>query len=252
LFLPPVSYTLGQMAITRRQSLIISGSALLLFFAVGALFLRSSRTGMPITKVAQQDAASGATAASSSSASMQPVSNPESPEPQPVTSQDSSQATSTGVFTMHEFHRSEVRDGRKLWEVKGSQAHYNPESSTVTIADADLLLLGKNGKEGQLRTKQATLFMQGPTLAKAHLEKGVTAIYDQQYTLTSEEAVCDRVANTVVIPGQVKIESAGMELSGDSLKGDIDAQSFVITGNVVTVIKPNAKNPANSLKGVTQ
>jgi hypothetical protein len=150
---------------------------------------------------------------------------------------------------MHEFHRSEVREGKKLWEVKGSQAQYSPEDSSVRITDADLLLLGKNGKEGQLRTKKATLFMQGPALSKAHLEQGVTAIYDHEYTLTSDEAVCDRVANTVLIPGPVNIESSGMELSGDSLKGDIDAQNFVVSGNVVTIIKPHAKNPAQALQG---
>ncbi|NDC36618.1 MAG: hypothetical protein EBZ48_01045 [Proteobacteria bacterium] len=234
------------MAITRRQSLIISGASLLLFFAVGIIFLNSNRRSVPIASV------SSSIESSSFSSSPGPGGNAETAGPttaQPPDAQASSEGGAPGIFTMHEFHRSEVRDGKKLWEVKGSQAQYSPEDSSVRIVDADLSLLAKNGKEGRLRTKKATLYMQGPTLTKAHLAQGVTAIYDGEYTLTSEEAICDRIANTVMIPGPVNIEGSAIRLSGNSLKGDIDAQNFVVTGNVVTIINPHPKNPTRIEQG---
>lgn len=210
--------------------------------------MQSTHRGVPINTAAEEENVSSIGIASSYASA-----NSQTHSATGASSLPSAAATpaegATGIFTMHEFHRSEIRDGRKLWEVKGKQAQYSPENSSVTITDADLSLVGKTGKEGRLQTKKATLFMQGPSLLKARLQNGVTAIYDGTYTLTSDEAECDRSSNTVVIPGRVKVESTGIELSGDSLRADTEGQKFVLSGNVVTILKPRAKNPLQSLKG---
>ena len=126
----------------------------------------------------------------------------------------------------------------------GKQARLFPATGAIRVPNDALAMLQKNGKETDLTTKQATIYMSGPTLAKAHLEGGVTVVYNHEYTLTSEEAFCDRIANTISIPTPLKISSEAMEISGQKLDGKIDVQEFTITGDVVTVIKAGAKKPA--------
>ncbi len=226
------------MQITKKQSFFIAGGAIALFFLVGIIFLKAdSKT----VKIAVQNSMVTAEPTLSAPPAL-PTAVGQTAAPSGTPGSEGSLVS--GIFTMNEFHRSEVQDGRKLWEVHGHQAQLFPERNAVKVSDAELSVFQKNGKETQLNTKQATLYMNGPSLAKAHLENGVQVVYNHEYTLTADEAFCDRVANTITIPTPLKIAGEAMEISGQKLEGTIDSQVFTISGDVVTLIKPGAKKPS--------
>lgn len=215
------------MGISKRQSFFIAGGALALFFLVGGLFLRGNSKQVPITEVNK--------AATSNPPSSIPIQTDGA-----NTSQNQELSPAQGIFTMNEFHRSEVKDGKKIWEVSGSKAQYLIQNNAVRIHDADLTLLGKDGKSTQLRTKQATIFLNGTTLSKAHLEDEVVAVYDNLYTLTTSVAECNREENTIQMPSKVKIVGPSFEIQGDTLEGDIDSSVFAMRGDVITILHPRA------------
>lgn len=218
------------MGISKRQSFFIAGGALALFFLVGVLFLRGNSKQVPIAEISKTDASNPSASPSDASVQLGNANTSENQELSPA----------QGIFTMNEFHRSEVKDGKKVWEVSGSKAQYLVNNNAVRIHDADLTLTGRDGKSTQLKTKQATIFLNGTTLSKAHLQDGVVAVYDNLYTLTTSEAECNREQNTVKMPNRVKIVGPSFEIEGDSLDGDIDSKLFAMRGEVLTIFHPRS------------
>lgn len=157
------------MYITRKQSIAIALSLIGLFF--GAAFLISDRT--------------------------------EFSEPSVSVTKDE------GVkFSLKKFHRSEVKEGVKKWDLDAEKADFLPGTNTTKIYDATLLLYRNGGDPVQVNAD--------------------TAIYKQD-------------EGDLEASGNVKIVGDRMTITGDQLVADIESEEMVLTENVVTHIAPAAR-----------
>ncbi len=211
------------MRIDRKQSILL---ALLLFggFALTtALILNSDRTQLGQSPESQ---------VSDSQASNSP--NSETNNSVPVDKRPNDGAN----FAMNDFHRVEMRDGKKIWEVTASRGQYFPANNSALVDKAHLVIFKKDGSIIELNAGSATLFLDGASLSKAEASQGVKLQLDQDTVLTSDTANFDRIKNTVLVPGNVEINNSRMNLKGKKLEADLTKEEFRIFNDVDTTVLP--------------
>ena len=136
-------------------------------------------------------------------------------------------------FELGQFHRSETKEGKKLWEISAARGQYFPETNTARIFDATLFLF-KDQKTIELKAGEALVHLSGATLTKAEIFHGVTLTYDKG-RLETDQAVYDREHETVTAPGYVKIFNPSSESTGYSLQGDLQTNQFFLEHDVHTI-----------------
>ncbi len=168
----------------------------------------------------------------------------EGPSPMPSTSQTPllSETPAAGLgFVLNEFHRSLVKDGKTIWEIRGERGKYDPLSSKANISKPDLTVVRDNGDTIHLTADRAELALSGTQLTSAELFDNVIAVYKGNTTVTTSYAVYNEKEGTVDIPVPVKLDSPMFALTGKKLFAKLDSQEIFISNGVTSTIKPRKK-----------
>ena len=210
------------MKITRKQSIGIALGILVLFFGLSfALMDTGSQASIPELPENAEALRSDRQAAGELSSAIQ--------------------AGELGpAVTLNRFHRSESKDGRKLWEITAVSGQYLPEQHSALVQEATLLFFQKDGKVIQLEADQAKLKVEDANLNQAEIEGSVRITYNDEISLATDQALYDRVNNLVTAPGLVTIDSDMIEITGKEMRADLDKQEFVLQRSVNSVIKPRS------------
>lgn len=214
------------MKITRNQSLVLAVSIIALFFLIGVLFLPSDEGQIPLANFDLPPPEPTAESA--------PVEVASAVSPAP----EASPTVGSSKFTLQEFHRTEIRDGKKLWEAKGTQAQYFPESNSALVKQAQIWIYRPDGKVVTLTAGQALLHLEGAGLKGADAEHGVVIVYDQEERLETEKLIYLKKDNSIFAPGLVTITGKILDVSGEVLRGNLESNNFTLEKNVETVLKP--------------
>lgn len=199
------------MKISRKQSIVLSLLCLSFFFGIGFFF--SQQHKLPSTQSVKG-----------------------------ISIKLNSEIEGGSQIVLDEFHRSESKNGRKMWEVKGKKGEYSPKTGTARITEADLWLYKESGDIVHLLANQGIVQLDGVTLRTADLEGNVSvSVENKSVTVTTEKAIYDKSLEVVRAPGKVKLTSTMGEISGESLIAKIDKLEFILEKNVQTIIKGRNK-----------
>ncbi len=202
------------MHLTKRQSWAYAAATLVLFFILGNILLaRQERRGIPVEQP-QGTAASPAA----------------SPGPGPE-----------GALTLNEFHRSETRNGQKLWEVKATRGRYFPEDRKAVLEDAHLWFYKAEGETITLHAEAAEIFFDQASLSRALLSRGVSLMMNDSLQIETDSAEYDNNTKHVFAPGAVSIKNERTEIHGKELKADLESRAFTLAHEVTTTIKGRSK-----------
>ena len=205
------------MQLTKRQSLFAALAILGVFFTLATAVVRRSRPAEVQTD------------------------GPVEPEPAaPAEAVLLQPAEGKSKVVLNEFHRSEVRDGRMLWEVSAKRGQYLPEKNSAELAEARLRFFRKTGEVVTLDAKRADLYFEGQTLAHADLSEGLALNFKREVKVVTENASYDRQSNSIKAPGRVKIKHALARIVGEDLSADISSGQVSLGRNVETVLKPRS------------
>jgi LPS export ABC transporter protein LptC len=144
-------------------------------------------------------------------------------------------------FSLNEFHRSLVKDGKTVWEIRGQHGNYDPSQAQAMIDKPDLNLTRDNGDTIHLTAEKADLTLSGTQLSAAELIDNVVAVYNKDTTVTTTRAIYNEKEGTVIVPVPVNLDSPMFALTGNRLLAKLDSQEIFITNGVTSVIKPRKK-----------
>ena len=205
------------MKITRSQSLALAAAVILLFFMLSIALIRHSSPPAP------QRGASAPERSAPAAAS-------------PSAAQEDSR------FMLDNFRRSEIKNGRKAWEVVAKRGRYSPETQTAQIEEAKVWVYRKDDEVVELTAPHATLFINGNTLDHVDAGGGVKIVHNDQVTITTDTASYDKARNIVIAPGHVTLTSERADIEGDELRADLTSKEVTLARNVTTVIRPVQKD----------
>ncbi len=152
-----------------------------------------------------------------------------------------SPAASDAQVTLTEFHRSEVKNGKKIWEIKATRGEYLSGGSAIRITDAILWLYRENADTMQLKAQNALIKIENAQLREAELTGSVELVYGK-VVVTTAQAFFNPNTNTVTAPGPTKISSDIFETTGEGLSVDVTKRQAFFKKNVHSRVKPRGKN----------
>lgn len=225
------------MRITQKQSKLLALLVLVVFFVVSWILSnsdqsssnKSAKTSSLKTEELREHEQSQATEQFNGQADSAPE-NLEDKDPK---------------FVLHKFHRSESKQGKKLWEVKARSGEYIPEKNAANVNDAVLWFYRDSGEVITLKATKAILEMTGSTLDHADLSEGVQLVYDNRVTLETQSAIFDKETETVTSSERVHITSDLIKINGTELQADLKTEEFTLLKDVDSVITPRKKKDTN-------
>jgi LPS export ABC transporter protein LptC len=124
----------------------------------------------------------------------------------------------TALLHARNFHWTQMKGEASQWVLTAKDASYSADRTTVTLKEASVSMTSKEGKQVSLKAPAASLTMDGNHVKRAELDGGIVAKYGD-YTLTTDQAVFTPDNDELDAPGAVKIEGAGLVVTGIGMSG---------------------------------
>ena len=193
------------MIISRTQSRALAVAVLVAFVAISLLLIRFSRQSIP-----------GRLALDLPSISIE---------------------ERTSNVVLGKFHRSEMKHGKKAWEISADKGKYITEKNEIVVSIATLTLYRDDGSSTTLKADEATLALSGADIKSAHAVGNVVVSRDDEVTLTTSDATYDKENNLVIATGPVSIRSETFDTDGEDLTIHLDTEEVLLAKNVHSVIR---------------
>ncbi len=220
------------MYISKRNSQIIAVGILVAFFVGSSLYIHfaaSSTTTEEVLSSFTEEEEEALPAPTESQAAL-----PEE-SASPTSTENSSQESS---FALKEFHRSETRDGKTLWEIRGERARYSPESKAVVIQKCRLLYLTSDDKTITITSDTARLALLGTEVNRAVFEGNVVVVHDNGTEIKTDTAEYLKAESRITAPGEVTIQGSWYEITGIGMDGDLKENNFTLLKDVKSKLDP--------------
>lgn len=146
---------------------------------------------------------------------------------------------------LKDFKRSQSSpDGKTSWSVTAKEGEYIFQQSSAELKDAIVTVSRANGRSFVLRSKNASIIFDGNSLKSATLKNSVELTHeDPRLDIKTEIAEYSGDENTITAPGKVTILSDSIEIYGNSMKANVESQEFELEHGVNSIIKQKS-NPS--------
>lgn len=142
------------------------------------------------------------------------------------------------VQWIQNFHRIEVREGKKVWEVDADEAQYLEESQQVLVRNPHASFYLKDGEKVTVKGGQGKLEFSGDKdLQKVTLHDEVE-INVRGYIVRSREAVYDRDVSQIFANGPVSIVGEQIQVDGIDMMVFMKDSRFELMKEVRVTLLP--------------
>lgn len=138
---------------------------------------------------------------------------------------------------IQDFRRVKVQEGRKVWEVAATDAQYFDEDKTVVVRGAVLQWFLKDGRTVGLKGDEGRIILDGRDIKRIELT-GAIEVALADYQVRTERAIYDHERGMISAPGSVAISGRALELRGDGLDVDVNAQRLTLLHDVSMRLQP--------------
>jgi LPS export ABC transporter protein LptC len=144
------------------------------------------------------------------------------------------------AMQIKDFHRAQVEEGRKVWEVFGEEAIYHKEEGQLLLKKPHVFFYQKDNTTVEATGDQGTLWLEDGQgdMQKAQLLGDVEDDF-RGYILKTGEILNFKSNNQMVLPGQVRVRGAGMELYGSHMEVSLDDDKMRLSQGVRTKVEPD-------------
>ncbi len=138
---------------------------------------------------------------------------------------------------IEDFHRVEVRDGHKVWEIAAAEARYFEAERRVVVRQPMVRLYLDDGRSVGLKGDEGTVSLDGKDLDSVELS-GSIEVTLADYTVRTDYARYDRRSDRIEAPGQVQITGKSIDAVGGSMEVDVAEQTLRLLKNVQMDFRP--------------
>ncbi len=225
------------MRINKKQSRLIAFAAMVIFFLVGISFLNNSsnQKKLMIKSVSQEQTEDPT---STEKASLDPdIESDINPEPEV----SGTEKQSSAAIELQNFERSEIKDGKKVWEIKARRSIYNPKKQTTQIFDALLIVYREIDQVIKVKATRADLLLEKGNPAIVDFYDGVELDTGDGMKLNTSTARYNTKEATIDAEDEVIIKDKLFEVTGGGFHADLNKQIFEFKKHKMTTINKGAK-----------
>ncbi|MGH7932860.1 MAG: LPS export ABC transporter periplasmic protein LptC [Candidatus Binataceae bacterium] len=146
----------------------------------------------------------------------------------------------------HNFHWTQMKGDQSQWVLTAKDASYSADKTSLVLKDAEVSMIGKDGKKTVLDAPEADLKLDGNHISRADLHGGIKIDYGD-FVLTTQDATFLPDTDVVQAPGFVKVVGKEMTVTGVGLTGHPKAQVFQLLSQVTTHIEPRQNGESKAL-----
>jgi LPS export ABC transporter protein LptC len=141
------------------------------------------------------------------------------------------------VQWIQNFHRIEIRDGKKAWELEADEAQYLQDQNQVIVRKPRTTLYMKDGEKVTVTGDQGNVEFAGKDLQKAVLHDSVE-IHVRGFVVRADDAVYDRAMDQIVAKGPVTIEGNEVRVAGNDMTVFVKESRFELEKPVRVTLTP--------------
>jgi LPS export ABC transporter protein LptC len=141
------------------------------------------------------------------------------------------------VQWIQNFHRIEIRDGKKAWELVADEAQYLQERNQVVVRKPRTTLYMKDGEKVTVTGDQGSVEFEGKDLQKAVLHDSVE-IHVRGFVIRADDAVYDRATEKIVAQGPVTIDGEQLRVAGNDMTVWVKESRFELENSVRVTLSP--------------
>lgn len=143
------------------------------------------------------------------------------------------------VQWIQNFHRIEIKDGKKSWELVAEEAQYLQDQNQVVVRKPVTTFYGKDGEKVVVTGAQGNVQFQGKDLQRATLHDSVE-IHVRGFVIHADDAVYDREADQIVATGPVTIDGEQLRVAGNNMTVFVKESRFALDKPVHVTLLPKA------------
>lgn len=147
------------------------------------------------------------------------------------------------VQWIQDFHRIEIQDGRKVWEVEGDEAQYLEESKQVLVRGPRASLYFEDGGVVTVKGGEGVLHLEERDLREVNL-KGNVEIRFRDFVIRAPGAVYRRDTEKIVAEGPIQINGDRLQVEGANMVVFVKDSKMQITKDVRVSVLPPKQDPA--------
>lgn len=135
------------------------------------------------------------------------------------------------------FHRVQVRDGRKQWEIAAAEARYFDDEERVVVRRPMVRLYLEDGRAVGVSGEEGVVSLDGGELRSVDVTGGIEVTL-ADYTVRTDSAHYDRARDLITAAGGVEISGHDLDARGTGMQVEVAQQKFRLLQDVQMVIKP--------------
>lgn len=210
------------MQITKTQSRLLAIGSLLIFFAAGSLFLNSSNESSHLALSTQKEMSQTEAVVNDPKASL------------------TEQVEQAPEVELANFQRSEIKDGKKVWEINAARSIFNTKQQTTTVFDAILHIYRNPEKVIVLKAEQATIILKAGKPSTVNFVNHVDVTIGNEMRLVTNQATYNAEEDSIYSPSVVKVEGAFYYIEGAEFHANLEREQFEFRNHNISVLNKGA------------
>lgn len=139
---------------------------------------------------------------------------------------------------IQDFRRVKMQDGRKVWEVAAADARYFEEQGVIMVLKPVVAWYLADGREVGMRGEQGRIRLEDKEIATVEVDGGIeVALAD--YRISTAGAIYNHGDGTISSSSPVEITGKAMDVRGDGMVLELEAQRMMLLDNVTMRLDPN-------------
>ena len=143
------------------------------------------------------------------------------------------------VQWIQNFHRIEIRDGKKAWELVAEEAQYLQDQNQVVVRKPHTTFYMADGEKVSVTGSEGSVEFVGQDLQKAVLH-GNVEIHVRGFVVRADDAVYDRNSEQIVAEGPVTIDGEQVQVAGNDMTVYVKESRFQLENTVRVTLSPKA------------
>jgi LPS export ABC transporter protein LptC len=148
------------------------------------------------------------------------------------------------VQWIQNFHRIEIRDGKKTWELEADEAQYLQDQSQIVVRRPRTTLYTKEGEKVTVVGEQGKIGFNGKDLQTATLHENVE-IHVRAFVIRAEDAFYDRAIDRIIAKGPVTIDGEQLRVAGNNMVVFVKESRFQLDKPVRVTLLPKAADASH-------